>query len=561
MTITFEAPGAAHTPTNPSGARTVPVPADPETGRSRALTAAGTLLVVIGIGYAAASLAAGRRLGIGRDEAVYVSQVSGFGPSAFFSAPRARGITWLVAPAAHFTHSTLAIRQYMSVLSGVGLVAAFWPSLRVRGLRGTFTIPLAALLFATLWVARFYGSAVMPNLWVAFGAVASAGFLVRVLQANRTPVGPLLGLGGSVAFVALLRPTDAVALAGACVLLTVVAGRRRGLLVVSVMAVGGLLGVLPWVVEAYDRFGSVPGRLQAGAATEGGLAFTPSLLSLRVMDGPLLCRPCQGDRPIPLDVGLLWAAAAALVTLALLIGARRRDLLPVALPALAALAMATPYVVGLDYAAPRFLLPAYALTLIPLARGLTLLPDMVSSRARVPLAVAAVLAFGLFAVDQQGLLNHTTARQATKRAMPVAIADELRAQGLAPPCQVSGVDAPLIGYALGCQSSALSGHDRSTTREQLVASQAATGQVVLVRGLTASPEPAPWMAGLWRPAVRMPRPPDRNSDLLVFVPSTVGAPTTPGTGPTLRGAPEVEHAAILTSPPVPAMTVGPGGGA
>ncbi|MFF4650768.1 hypothetical protein [Streptomyces sp. NPDC001380] len=50
-----------------------------------AFTAAQLLLVVPGTG-------------LGWDETVYVSQVDPRVPAAFFSAPRARGISWLAAP-------------------------------------------------------------------------------------------------------------------------------------------------------------------------------------------------------------------------------------------------------------------------------------------------------------------------------------------------------------------------------------------------------------------------------------------------------------------------------
>ncbi|MFD0066950.1 hypothetical protein [Streptomyces sp. NPDC056690] len=58
------------------------------------------------------------------DESVYASQVAPHVPSAYFSAPRARGVPVLIAPLTLPTSSTLALRVYLAVLSGTGLFVA-----------------------------------------------------------------------------------------------------------------------------------------------------------------------------------------------------------------------------------------------------------------------------------------------------------------------------------------------------------------------------------------------------------------------------------------------------
>lgn len=62
--------------------------------------------------------------GLGWDESVYVSQVARGSEAAFFSAPRARGITFLVAPVTAVTSSVEVLRVFLAVLSGAGLFAA-----------------------------------------------------------------------------------------------------------------------------------------------------------------------------------------------------------------------------------------------------------------------------------------------------------------------------------------------------------------------------------------------------------------------------------------------------
>ncbi|MGG7572746.1 hypothetical protein [Streptomyces sirii] len=60
--------------------------------------------------------------GLGWDETVYVSQVDAHAPAAFFSAPRARGVTLLLAPAAVLTTSATALHCYLAVLSGAAFL-------------------------------------------------------------------------------------------------------------------------------------------------------------------------------------------------------------------------------------------------------------------------------------------------------------------------------------------------------------------------------------------------------------------------------------------------------
>jgi hypothetical protein len=98
---------------------------------------------------------------LGRDERVYVSQVTRGAEAAFFSAPRARGITLLVAPVTVLTSSVDVLRVYLAVLSGAGLFLVRWVW---RSLLSQRVLALAGGLFAGLWITLFYGPQVMPKL-------------------------------------------------------------------------------------------------------------------------------------------------------------------------------------------------------------------------------------------------------------------------------------------------------------------------------------------------------------------------------------------------------------
>ncbi|MDT5012252.1 MAG: hypothetical protein QOH57_3869, partial [Mycobacterium sp.] len=158
-----------------------------------------TWLIVVAVLHAASPLIVlGAHWWFGIDETVYLSQINGHVPAAGFSAPRARGTTFIAAPVTLLTTSVSAVRIWVSALSGLGLFVAFQPWLR---LRSGNVAPLAALMFATVWSVIFYGFAVMPNEWVALAALAACGYLLRFLSTGQRRY--LVGVGIAMALVAL----------------------------------------------------------------------------------------------------------------------------------------------------------------------------------------------------------------------------------------------------------------------------------------------------------------------------------------------------------------------
>src|SRR5437879_2495486 len=167
-------------------------------------------LVVVAAAFVAAQVVfVPPRMALGWDESVYVSQVSPHIPAAFFSAPRARGISVLVAPVTAWTTSTVILRIYLAILSGAGLFVAFWIW---RRLLPPGVLALAGVLFCGLWITQFYGPQAMPNLWVALGCLAAVGCFLRS-AGDPGDRAALAGLGAGLAFVALMRPSDGAWLA------------------------------------------------------------------------------------------------------------------------------------------------------------------------------------------------------------------------------------------------------------------------------------------------------------------------------------------------------------
>ncbi|MEU9793700.1 hypothetical protein AB0E27_24250 [Streptomyces sparsogenes] len=436
-------------------------------------------LAVVAVAYAVVQLAVVvPHMGGGLlwDESVYVSQVDPRRPSAFFSAPRSRGVSYLVAPVVAATSSVVALRVVLALLSAAALYAAFrvWGPLVGRG-----AAALAALLFAGLWITEFSGSQAMPNLWVALGAVAAVGWFARVPAEPRAR----WWLGAAVAGVTLVRMPDGGWL-GLPLLAAAVCARRWRPALPALL--GGLaLGAAPWVAEAYARFGGVGARLRVAGATEGGMAPRLNVgTALRSLDGPLLCRPCHVPLRHP-ELTLWWVALPVLAAAALAVAvrdhrARRGRPLPVTvLPLVCAASTAVPYLLLIDYSAPRFLLPSYALLALPLAA--TAIRAVRAARSPVPVAAALGVLLALHLGSQYAVLQDTAPRAAATAARYQRAAADLRVLGLRPPCLVAGARALPIGYAAGCASAEVSGHNASTTAAALLRRAAREPAAVLGR--------------------------------------------------------------------------------
>ena len=418
----------------------------------------GWWLVAVGVAFTVAELLfVSPRMGLSWDEAVYVSQVSGHAPAAWFDPARARGVPLLVAPVAALTSSVAALRVYLSVTCGLGLTVALWTW---RRLRPAWVLGLAGVLFGGLWVAQYYGPQAMPDMWSALGCLAAVGCFLRGGRAA------LAGLGASVAFVTLVRPGDAVYLAAPLVVAAALVWRSwpRAAVVVAGLVAGGA----EWVVEAYARFGGIASRLHAAGAEQGGFGLHFALpAELRALNGPTLCRPCTIGVRYP-ELDLWW------FLLPVLVGARRPGRPPggsggwvpqsggsrgsspwagtVLLPVVCGLCVAAQYLFMINYAAPRFLLPAYALLAVPAADGLAFLMTGLGHELR-PAMIAAVTCFLVVQlVGQHLVLDHEVGGTVTFHDDYTRIATALAARGVRPPCLISGVQYIPIAFYAGCAS-------------------------------------------------------------------------------------------------------------
>lgn len=451
-------------------------------------------LIVVCVLFGVLSLTVVRPgLPLGWDELVYASRFTPYGPETPFSAPRTRGVPLLIAPVAAFTDSVAALRCYLTVTASLALYLGYRPWLRVfqergpqpepsgrsEGAGGTGgvggVVPLAAGFYGSVWFALFYAGSAMPNHYVAMGLAAAVGCFVRAdlttstsstpstSRTSRTPTSRLCaGIGAGLAVAALMRPNDAVwpALALLAVALWAVArsgerGRPRGrwAWIAGAVAAGPALALVPWIVEAQLRFGGVPARVRAASEVQGGMRPAFSLPAhAAALDGPLLCRPCGGT-PVGWASVAWWLLIPPLVALGVHAARARGRTRQAVLPLVAGLAVAVPYLFFMSYAAPRFLLPAYALLAPVAALGGCALAPRVRRTPRLrplrPLAAAAValqLGFQLYQLELHSGIQ-AAAREDWRRLDRL-----LSAHGVRPPCVLSGNSSAVpVAHTAGCR--------------------------------------------------------------------------------------------------------------
>jgi hypothetical protein len=248
--------------------------------------------------------------------------------------------------------------------------------------------------------------------------------------------------------VVVMRPMEAVTLGGALLAAAFLVRRWRRATLILPLAAGLAAGAAPWVIESFMRYGGLLARIDESSEVQGGLRPTIGFwYELKAANGPSLCRPC--DVPFDHPYLALWLPAIPLAVAAGLVVARRAGrLTPYGLAAWCGLGVALPYLFLVDYAAPRFLIPAYALLALPVAELLVWLAGRRPRRAFVSLAVLVVAAH---LVLQHAVLEHRIYAVAADRVGLAGVVATLRSAGVRPPCVLSGDAAriPLV-YKAGC---------------------------------------------------------------------------------------------------------------
>jgi hypothetical protein len=448
------------------------------------LTPEHALLIAVSVGYCLFVFwRTSQSMSPTYDESVYASQLSADSPPSAFTAHRAWGMPLLMAPVVMITDSVYALRVYLTVLAGVGMYLAFRPWLsvtRAAGDRYRFVAPLAALFLASLWITVLYGTLGYPNLWVAFALVAGVGCFCGTLATPgwRPVAGTVIAFGAA----ALIRPTDALAVAGPLLVAPLlVASWRR--LVPWLAVVGGLLaGWVPWTVEAYARFDGPIQRLRDGSEATGSGLVNALPANLDALDGPeVLCRPaheCAGVEPL---AAIWWFALPVLAVVGLVVVARTTWWRYAALATVAAVAVAGPYLFLLDYAAPRFLLTSYGLLAIPVATAVLWLVGVGGTEARILTSILVVGGLVAHFVIQWGVLGPIRADTEEPARRQARAAEFLHDLGIRSPCLIWGEGAVQLGYVLHCRSVWEQGGDAPAEGDPDITAALARGDQVVLR--------------------------------------------------------------------------------
>jgi hypothetical protein len=414
-------------------------------------------LAAVAAAFSCAQLIFIRLHGLSWDEVVYVSQVTRHVPAAPFDPARSRGIPLLVAPVALLTTSITVLRVYLALASGAALFGCL---LAWRRLRPAWMLALAGLLFGGLWITQYYGPQAMPDEWLAFAALAATGLFLRAVGVSDEGAGgragnPRLGLAvlaAVIAVAALIRPGDAVFLVAVLIGAVVVVRPWRQWPVLVAITAGFIAGAAEWVAEAYARFGGPAERLHLASAEQGG--FGPRLgiwAELRSVNGPTLCRPCTIGWKYPV-LSVWWLALPVLVVLGVLVARHAGRRSSAVLAAWCALGLAAQYLFGISYAAPRFLLPAYALAAIPVADliGWLVARTRPAERPAMKALIGLVLAGQL--ITQHAVLMRQVADTAKLHKDYAAVAADLRGLGVRPPCLVNGAQRIPVAFYARCAS-------------------------------------------------------------------------------------------------------------
>lgn len=389
------------------------------------------------------------KLGLSWDETVYISQVSGHAPASYFDPARARGIPLLVAPLTMLTTSVLALRIYLSLASGLALFLAL---LTWRRLRPAWQLALAGVLFGGLWTTLYYGPQGMPDLWVALSSLAAVGFFLQAATSAGHNWGALAGLTVCGAIAALVRPGDALYLAAVLGIAVLGVRKWRRFDLLAAVVGGFAAGAAEWVIEAYISFGGPLNRLHEAGAEQGGFGFHLAFWDeLRAVNGPTLCRPCTVGYRYPV-LSLWWLALPVLVVLGVIAARRAGRLGPTMLAAACAFGLAFQYLFLINYAAPRFLLPAYALAAIAVADAAGWLLTSVRRELRPPVVTLVAVVLLVQLLIQAAVLQHQVQEKISFLGDYTRIAADLRVLGVRPPCLIKGdQDIPIAFYA-GCAS-------------------------------------------------------------------------------------------------------------
>jgi hypothetical protein len=346
----------------------------------------------------------------------------------------------------------------------------------------SYVAPAAAAGFATLWTTLLFGSMAYPNIWLAFSLTAGVGHLCRLLAAPNAR-GALIGVAASFTLASLLRPTDAVAAAGGVLLAMVLIPGLRRIMPIMVVLAGLGLGWIVWIIEAYARFGGPTERLRRVSEIVGSTFRFALGQHLDTVDGPsIACIPQRICAGVSWEAAVWWFVLPCLALLGIAAAAlepsRRTHFY--LLPVLCCVTFLVPYaVLSPENSQARFLMPAYALLMVPAAYFVVWAATRVRPSARWAVITVVSAALISHVVVQQAMFNRVLAYNLPTMQRFADRAQILRdGAGIQRPCLLYGPGAIQLSYLTGCAAHYTTAPPR--TGDRVISEALASGTRVVV---------------------------------------------------------------------------------
>jgi hypothetical protein len=383
------------------------------------------------------------RMPLGADEITYIAQTSIRASQVMLPPVHGHGAGLLAAPVTLLTTSLTVLRVWMALISGLGL---FLGMLTWRGLRPAWVLAVAGFILGSLSITQLSGVQVYPDWWAALGALAVTGLFLQAVTGRMSSrvVLPLIGAGAFL--IVMMRPQNTAFVLAPTMGAALVVPAWRKIRVLAAIGIGIVTGAAEWIWEAYAWYGGLASRLHLATQEPPKFGLYFSLpYQLRVLNGPWYCLPgaCRGwDFPW---LTVWWLVLLALVILGAFVTWHTAARASMVLALVSGLWVLACYTLLVPIAAPRYLLPAFALLAIPAADGIAWLAAVPRWRtAGVAIACAFLLA-GV--VSQQFVLRTEIKNQDQQRAAFMRKAEHLRAEGIRPPCVI---ESPSVAYFAGC---------------------------------------------------------------------------------------------------------------
>ncbi|MQA04800.1 MAG: hypothetical protein GEV07_19450 [Streptosporangiales bacterium] len=377
------------------------------------------------------------------DESIYSSQFAGVVPHIAPSPHRAIGMPLILGPVTSFTAELPVLRGYVAVLTSLGVFLAFraWVPVNAK------VAQIAAVLFATSALALTNGHMLMPNLLTGLGTVAAMAYFVRTVEQDgwRSRSGLIAALG----FMSLMRPTDAVFLAGVLGVGVLLARRwrPRALSTIGTMVAGLAIGGIAWTIASVIQFGGPIRRLTATSDT-ADVGHDPLAVQAFEAVWTQLTKAPVGT----VATGLAYLAAAVVVVLVVRGVCNGWPEPKWLLTFAAAFLIILPYYVLLAYASARYHLPMAGLLTVVAAAALHKLATRWEGNTRTAVIGVCVLAVLQYAGAQWQEATRMGGAIHESRLERARWAEVIAREGVQPPCRVAGHQAPAFAYTLRCHT-------------------------------------------------------------------------------------------------------------